>query len=482
MLNKFIQQDPDLRVLARQKLVHKPLLIDNMPTGIPGIYTITGGRQTGKTTLLKQWMAHLLEMGIVPESITYFSGELIDDHHALIRIIIDILQSKEDTILISLTNNTIRYLLLDEITYIANWDKDIKYLADSALLENVVLVLTGSDSVVITEARMRFPGRRGLSNVVDFYLAPLSFYEYVKLNNKIADDEIQILVKNKNQTGNENQAEAGKNLIKILYEEFEHYLWHGGFLTSINDVAMYNKILPATFATYSDWIRRDMLKRNKQEHNLKEILEGIIKRYGSQITWNAISRDLSIDHPKTVSDYIELLQSMNAVYIQPALLEDKLAPAPKKAKKVIFSDPFIYHAVNSWLNPCNDPFEMLLLPEINSAKACSKIVEACIVNQYKRQFPVYYIKAKGEVDIAYIHKKQFWPIEIKWTEQIRPKELKQISKYPNGKILTKSQNAGEIHGIPTEPIPVNLLRLGYDANLGGFDFLKDEPDIYSVKS
>ena len=173
---------------------------------------------------------------------------------------------------------------------------------------------------------------------------------------------------------------------------------------------------------------------------------------------------------------------MNAVYIQSALLEDKLAPAPKKAKKVIFSDPFIYHAVNSWLNPCNDPFEMLLLPEINSAKACSKIVEACIVNQYKRQFPVYYIKAKGEVDIAYIHKKQFWPIEIKWTEQIRPKELKQISKYPNGKILTKSQNAGEIHGIPTEPIPVNLLRLGYDANLGGFDFLKDEPDIYSVKS
>lgn len=446
-LDTFIQQDPDLRVLNKQKLAHKPLLIDDLPTGIPGIFTITGGRQIGKTTLLKQWMVHLIEKGIAPKAVMYLSGELIDDHHALVRVVMDILQSEDN---IS-ADTKIFYLLLDEITYITNWDKGIKYLADSGLLEDVAVMLTGSDSVVIQEARMRFPGRRGPADVVDFHLFPLSFYEYVKLNNKINEDEIQILVKNENQ--------AGKKLIKKLYEEFERYLWHGGFLTAINDVASHNRILPATFATYSDWIRGDMLKRNKYEHNLKEILEGILQRYGSQITWNSISRELSIDHPKTVSDYIELLQSMNVVYIQSALLEDKLGPAPKKAKKIIFSDPFIYHAVNAWLNPCRDPFETLLLPQINSPETCSKIVESCIVNQYKRKFPVFYIKAKGEVDIAYIHNKNFWPIEIKWAEQLRSKELKQISKYPNGKILTKSQNAGEIHEIPTEPVPVNLLRL-----------------------
>ena len=300
---------------------------------------------------------------------------------------------------------------------------------------------------------MRFPGRRGVSDNVDFHLFPLDFYEYVKLNNRITHNEICDLV--------EDRGNVLKNLINILYEEFESYLVHGGFLTAINDMAIYNRILPSTFATYSDWIRGDMLKRNKQEHNLKDLLSGVIKRIGSQITWNALSRDLTIDHPKTISDYIEILQSMDVLYIQSALLEDKLAAAPKKAKKVIFSDPFIYHATNAWLHPCQDPFEMLLRPQIESSKSCSKIVESCIVNHYQRKFPVFYIKAKGEVDIAYIDKKRFWPIEVKWTGQLRPKELKQISKYSNAKILTKNQTAGKIQGIPTEPIPLNLLRLGY---------------------
>jgi predicted AAA+ superfamily ATPase len=145
-----------------------------------------------------------------------------------------------------------------------------------------------------------------------------------------------------------------------LFNEFEDYLVHGGFMIAINDIARDRKILPATFSTYSDWIRGDVLKRNKRENYLLEILGAIIKRYGSQITWNALSEDLSIDHPKTVADYIELLSSMDAVFVQPAILEDKLAAAPKKAKKVMFTDPFIFHAVNSWLNPVDDPFNQKL--------------------------------------------------------------------------------------------------------------------------
>ncbi|MCD6322232.1 MAG: hypothetical protein J7L77_04330, partial [Clostridiales bacterium] len=66
---------------------------------------------------------------------------------------------------------------------------------------------------------------------------------------------------------------------------------------------------------------------------------------------------------------------------------------------------------------------------------------------------------EGEVDIAYIDENRFWPVEIKWTNQLRPKELKQISKYPNSLILTKVKQAGEIRGIPTMSLPLALLRL-----------------------
>ena len=110
-------------------------------------------------------MAKLLEAHIPPESIVYVTGELIDDHHSLVRILTGLLNEMPDT--------DLNYILLDEVTYVNNWDKGIKYLADAGMLEQTVLVITGSDLVIAKEARMRFPGRRGLSDEVDFHLCPL---------------------------------------------------------------------------------------------------------------------------------------------------------------------------------------------------------------------------------------------------------------------------------------------------------------------
>ena len=56
-------------------------------------------------------------------------------------------------------------------------------------------------------------------------------------------------------------------------------------------MARHDRILPATFATYSDWIRGDMLKRGKQEHYLSEVLAAVVRCYGTQTTYNALARD-----------------------------------------------------------------------------------------------------------------------------------------------------------------------------------------------
>lgn len=440
----FIKQDPHLRQLSKQTLVHRSRLLDRIPRDTPGIYTMSGGRQTGKTTLLKQLMAELLESRVSPQCIAYMTGELIDDHHSLIRLLTDLLNEMPD--------KHLNFILLDEVSYISNWDKGVKYLADAGLLEKVVLVLTGSDMILIKEARMRFPGRRGLADEVDFHLYPLSFLEYVKLTDRVDEDELDSLMSPREQHRVE--------VLDRLFEEFDSYLAHGGFLTAINDMAKYQRILPATFSTYTDWIRGDVLKRNKQEHYLLEILQAIRKRYGTQITWNALAHDLSIDHHKTVADYVALLVSMDAVFVQAALQEDKLTASPKKAKKLMFTDPFIFHAVNAWLRPCKDPYNDQLKPLLSDPDSSSKLAEACAITHYRRMFPTYYIKSKGEVDIAYVEGTRFRPIEVKWSGQLRPKQLKQITKYSNGLILTKSRDRGEIQGIPTLPLPLALLSVG----------------------
>ena len=439
----FDVRDPHLRQLRQQALVHRSYLLGELPSNAPGIYTIGGGRQIGKTTLMKQWMALLIRNGVAPERITYFSGELIDDHHALVRLVGETLDHTP--------GDDLSYIILDEVTYIRDWDKGVKYLADAGMIQRAEMFLTGSDLAIIKEARMRFPGRRGDSATVDFHLYPLNLWETVRLKERFTPGELDTLVNAK--------AVPDSATMDRLYREFGDYLIHGGFLTAMNDLAKHNTILPATFSTYSDWIRGDVLKRGKQDHYLREILQAIVKRYGSQTTWNALARDLSIDHPKTVSDYVELLAAMDAAFIQPALIEDKLTAAPKKARKLMFTDPFIFHAVRSWLTPVGDPYREQVRPLFSDPEWTGKLVEATLVTHYRRYHPAFYIKAEGEVDLAYIAQNRFWPVEVKWTGQVQPKDLKQIAKYNNGRILTQSRQFSHILGVPTEPLPLALLRL-----------------------
>jgi predicted AAA+ superfamily ATPase len=440
----FETLDPHLRQLQQQVLVHRSPLLRQLPDSLPGVYTIGGGRQVGKTTLIKQWMAFLLEKGVNPQGIAYMTGELIDDHHSLVMLTTETLKNMPET--------GLRYILLDEVTYTRNWDKGVKYLADAGMLDNVIMLLTGSDLAIIKEARMRFPGRRGSAGTVDFHLHPLNFHDTVRLKKIFSRERLDRLANP--------ETEPSGLAVNKLTEAFNQYLIHGGFLTAINDMARHETVQPSTLATYTDWIRGDVMKRGKQEHYLREILEGIIKRYGSQVTWNSMSKDLSIDHPKTVADYAALLESMDALFIQHALVEDKLTAAPKKARKLMFADPFIFHAVRAWLNPGPDSYSRQMIPILSDPTGSARLVEACAATHYRRYFPTYYIKARGEVDIAYVDQMRFWPVEVKWSGQIRPKDIQQISKYRNSLILAKTSQAGRIHGIRVEPLPVALLRLG----------------------
>ena len=47
----FTLRDPHLRRLQDQVFVHRSRLLDRLPRSQPGIYSIGGGRQIGKTTM-----------------------------------------------------------------------------------------------------------------------------------------------------------------------------------------------------------------------------------------------------------------------------------------------------------------------------------------------------------------------------------------------------------------------------------------------
>ena len=65
----FSDLDPHLRQLEKLPFVYRSELLLRFLNLNPGIYTITGGRQVGKTTLLKQWMAQLIMEDVDPKTI-----------------------------------------------------------------------------------------------------------------------------------------------------------------------------------------------------------------------------------------------------------------------------------------------------------------------------------------------------------------------------------------------------------------------------
>lgn len=436
----FRKRDPQLRKLVTYPFVHRSELLDEIPSDIPGIYTVGGGRQVGKTTLLKQWMLKLLETGIKPSDIWYITGELINDHHQLVRIAGQFFEDRK--------KSTMLYLLIDEVTYIKDWDKGIKYLADSGIFERAVVILTGSDLSFIKEARKRFPGRHGTADSTEFLLHPLSFRETLTVKNIFSNSELEKLVQFQ---------DIGIKKTDTLFSEFENYMVHGGYMSAINDIASHGRIQPATFSTYSDWIRGDMLKRGKKENLLHEILSALVKQYGSQTTLHSIASITSIEHHMTVSDYIDLLCDMEVVFVNHAIIEHKLCAAPKKARKIFFTDPFIMHSARAWIESVRKPYEESVLPYVADSEKAGIMAEGIAIALCRRKYSCFYIKAEKEVDLAYIKDGKIHQAEVKWTNQIRNSELGQILKYPGGVILSKRKTVGEIEKHPVIPLPLWLL-------------------------
>lgn len=424
-MERFVNEDPHLKRLNTLPYSHESILIGQIPLLTPGIYLLDGGRQVGKTTLVKQIIKkYLQEKKFKSDHVLFLSGELINAADELRRLFEFFLKDKKGKILIA----------IDEVNYIPDWDRIIKYFADAIFMDKTSLLLTGSDSVIIRDAIKRFPGRRGKAPQVNYHCYPLSFSEFVNLRNK-------------------------KQLsLEKLYQEFDVYLQTGGYLTAINEYASSGCISAATLTIYREWIYGDFFHYNKSENYLTEIVKGIIKRYGSQITWNALSKELSIDHHKTVSDYCQLLSQMDAIYILPAILEDKKTAAPKKAKKIYFSDPFIFHSLYSFVEGLADPWGQWIR-RVHQSSMVSLLVEGIVVNHFRRFHPTYYIKSDKEIDIAYVQEKKIFPIEVKWTNQLRPDELKHIKKYSSGLVVAKVDGEFDLDGIPVVPLPQYLMEL-----------------------
>lgn len=152
------------------------IIADNLKHSL--MLNIVGLRRVGKSTIVKQLISHLLAEKIAPKNIFYFlfdyssqiqKAEFLDE--VLAAYFKDILSKP------NLVFDERVYILLDEIQYIDNWQSILKKYYDLSG-KKIKFIVTGSQSVLLKgKHRESLAGR-----IFDFYLPPMSFREFSKIN------------------------------------------------------------------------------------------------------------------------------------------------------------------------------------------------------------------------------------------------------------------------------------------------------------
>ncbi|MEA1928103.1 MAG: AAA family ATPase, partial [Candidatus Auribacterota bacterium] len=132
------------------------------------IYVLRGCRQVGKSTYLKTIIKQLIEGGVNPKHILYLSLDFFTSRRELRNTINYFLNETQEAEII--------YMLLDEITFLKDWNLEFKYLADQGITGKSIIIATGSSAVKLKEKGELLPGRGLEGN--EYYIKPLSFREF----------------------------------------------------------------------------------------------------------------------------------------------------------------------------------------------------------------------------------------------------------------------------------------------------------------
>ena len=418
-LKEFSLYDPHLQSLAQLKYQYSADWWRNLAIDTPGIYILTGGRQVGKSTSCKLLIKHcLIKKNFLPNQVLYLPCDEIFDAKEIssnIRFFLDSLLGQPFL------------LIIDEITFVKDWDRVIKALADEGYFRQGLCLLTGSDTIILKDAAMRFPGRRGKAAQTDFHLYPLSFSEYIHL-----------IIPGK------------KPNLEDLRLHFQNYLQCGGYLRAINDFAQEGSIAQATYTTYEQWIRGDFLKQGKSESTLIAVLHALLTIGVSQISYSTLTQKIGVISKETCIDYCRLLERMDILINLQAFDQNKKQGFPRKDRKFHFTDPFIQHMLSHWLK--REGFFNNVLNESN-------LVEACVASHCHRFGNTFYFKGQGEIDVIFLRDKLLQAIEIKWANDVRLNDLKMLKHFKNSLILTKSSHKSLIDNIPSMPVYLFLYEL-----------------------
>ncbi|MDD5071839.1 MAG: ATP-binding protein [Patescibacteria group bacterium] len=432
-LVKSLKFDSVIEAFAVQPLKWEPKILNEVDLGRDNIYILYGGRGLGKTTILKLFIKKLAEeKKIEPDNIFYYSCHNLDTYEELNELIKIFLNWRRAE-----TSRRL-FIFIDEISLIKNWPKGISYLARARKLKNVTVALASSRKENFTGKAERLPA-------LDKIITSLDFFEFLKLLNSKLAGKI-------NKTNYQNYQDQLEYYLDI-------YFLTGGFLPCLNSYQKEGAVRQDIYNDYFYSLTADIAKLGRDVILLRQILEQILLNLGQPLGYKTIARHTKAKTHLTIAEYLEILESM--FVIKMIYQSDKGGqPTSRKAKKLYFTDPFLFWLFYSHINGSLDYWHFSR-ERLHRQDVFNALVENVVFSHLARNGD-----SKGKERLTYwrdnvrnreitflIHDgKKIMPVLLGYSRDIEDKDLKIFKQagFKRGIIISrdKMENKGNIKILP----------------------------------
>ena len=339
------------------------------------IIILTGARQVGKTTLLKQLLRQ-------KEGVLWLNGDELQVQNLFAN-------ASADRLLSEFSNSKI--VILDEAQRIENIGLRLKLIADSD--SEVQVIATGSSAFELAnKVNEPLTGRKW-----EYQMFPLSFGEMVAHHGKLK--EMRMLPR------------------RIIYGYYPEVVTNDG-----NEVEILKLLTDA-------YLYKDILSWESIKHpdKLQTLLRALAYQVGSQVSYNELSQMCSMDS-KTVERYINLLEQCYIIFRLPSFSRN-LRHELKSSRKIYFYDNGIRNALIA------DYRTPEVRQDIGALWENFVIAERMKSNEYyHRWVNRYFWRTKQQQEIDYLEESggKLHAYEMKWNPRAKASITKTFTEaYPN---------------------------------------------------
>jgi len=320
------------------------------------VIVLSGIRRSGKTTIFQLLINHLIDNSTNPKEILYinlddpFFSDIAKEAKNLYKLL------EESKII---TGFDVKYLFLDEIQAVPDWEVYVRRVYDTLDLQ---IFITGSSAKLLsTEIATSLRGR-----TISYEIFPFSFKEYLQFK------EIEV------------NLHSSKSL-SFIQNALNSYLKDGGFAETINeDKSISRKIL-------SDYLELIVYKDIVDRYNItNRSLLKILNKYcftniSTLVSFNKLYNEFKSQGYKlskdTIYNYMSHLEDAYTLFTVP-IYRNSIKEENRNPKKI--------YAVDNGFKKIYD---------YAIDKDISKLYENIVFLQLRRQTKdVYYFKEKQEVD------------------------------------------------------------------------------------